>query len=64
MTYYGRLFGLCADKIEKRTEELLKFLELPSKTSIVGKLRYVMKIIRKLLAEIIIGIFVRSLINL
>ncbi|XP_065216092.1 ABC transporter G family member 20-like isoform X2 [Planococcus citri] len=38
MTYYGRLFGLCGKKIEKRTEELLKFLELPSKSSIVGKL--------------------------
>ncbi|XKL69122.1 hypothetical protein PGB90_006891 [Kerria lacca] len=38
MTYYGRLYGLSANKIENRTEELLKFLELPDKNSIVGRL--------------------------
>ncbi|KAK7574524.1 hypothetical protein V9T40_011715 [Parthenolecanium corni] len=38
MTYYGRLFGLSAAKIEQRTNELLTFLELPAKSSIVGRL--------------------------
>ncbi|XP_065214315.1 ABC transporter G family member 23-like isoform X2 [Planococcus citri] len=38
LTFYGRLFGLSDREIEKRTDELLVFLDLPSKTRLVGGL--------------------------
>lgn len=44
MTFYGKLFHLGSNEIEKRTDELLEFLQLPNKFRILASLRWVIKI--------------------
>lgn len=38
--YYGTLYSMCNEKIQRRIDELNKFLQLPNLNSFINEIRY------------------------